>query len=336
MCVFVLFLLPWLAKWLTARYGNRTAAVRTKMVPFVLCGLGALALWAGSEAVLPAYLAGRVLAGNAARDHQWARRLRTLNVGLLTPFYFIRSGSPVSLPAPAVAPLTFLALLLGKVASKIGGLYPVIGAFRRDRRERWYYTLLMSTGLTFGTLSALYGLSHGILTQTQYSFVVAAIIASAVIPTAVGNYVFLPGHLLPKTPRADERRPAPEEAGTRRGALSHDSAGPWKEGNRGLRTAVRTVRFREEAVNRRKILAGLDGSGGAFKALEETVRLARACGAELHSVSVEEIPRCPQIVDEVVEAKEEADEKFRTVLRRADEIAERERGHASSHRARRS
>ena len=53
-----------------------------------LFGLGALALWAGSEAVLPAYLAGMVLAGSAARDAQWIRRLRTLTVGFLTPFYF--------------------------------------------------------------------------------------------------------------------------------------------------------------------------------------------------------------------------------------------------------
>jgi Kef-type K+ transport system membrane component KefB len=124
------------------------------------------------------------------------RRLRTLTVGFLTPFYFLRAGTLVSLPALLGAPLVFLALLAGKVASKIFGLYPVIGVFRRDRNERWYYTLLMSTGLTFGTISSLYG-----LTQEQYSFLVAAVIASAVVPTVIAGLFFVPTHLLPERER---------------------------------------------------------------------------------------------------------------------------------------
>ncbi len=75
--------------------------------------------------------------------------------------------------------------------------------FRDDGKERWYYTLLMSTGLTFGTISAMYGLSHEIITKQQYSYLVAAVIASAVLPTLVANAVFLPRHLLPKLPAAD-------------------------------------------------------------------------------------------------------------------------------------
>jgi glutathione-regulated potassium-efflux system ancillary protein KefC len=196
-CVGVLVLLPPITSRLIARYGNRTAAIRTKWILLVLCGLGGLALWAGSEAVLPAYVAGMAIAKTVGRDSFYIRRLRTLTVGFLTPFYFLRAGSLVSLSALASAPLVFLALLTGKVASKIFGLYPVIGLFRRDGKERWYYTLLMSTGLTFGTISALYGLSHGIVTPEQYSFLVAVIIASAVVPTMIANALFLPRHLLP-------------------------------------------------------------------------------------------------------------------------------------------
>ena len=54
--------------------------------------MGALATWADSEAVLPAYLIGMVLAGTVGKDHALIRRLRTLTFGLLTPFYFIRAG----------------------------------------------------------------------------------------------------------------------------------------------------------------------------------------------------------------------------------------------------
>jgi glutathione-regulated potassium-efflux system ancillary protein KefC len=56
---------------------------------------------------------------------------------------------------------------------------------------------MMSTGLTFGTISALFGLNHNIITQTQYSYVVGTVIGSAVIPTLIANMFFLPRHLLP-------------------------------------------------------------------------------------------------------------------------------------------
>lgn len=200
--VAVMAVLPVAGRWLTRIYAHRTAAIRTKWVLLVLFGLGALALWSGSEAVLPAYIVGMVLAEFSNGDTFWVRRLRTLTVGFLTPFYFLRAGTLVSLPALVAAPAVFLLLLGGKVMSKIFGLYPIIGRFRRERNERWYYTLLMSTGLTFGTISALYGFSHNIVTQSQYSFLVAVVIASAVVPTLIAGIAFLPRHLLPAvTPR---------------------------------------------------------------------------------------------------------------------------------------
>ncbi len=60
---------------------------------------------------------------------------------------------------------------------------------------------MMSTGLTFGTISALFGLNHGIIDQGQYSPLVARMIASAVIPTAIANARFMPRHLLPQQER---------------------------------------------------------------------------------------------------------------------------------------
>ncbi len=193
----VLATLPFAMKKLTKLYGNRTAAIRAKWILFVLFGLGFLAIWAGSEAVLPAYLVGMIIAGNAAKDQLWIRRMRTMTISLLTPFYFLRAGTLVSVPALILAPIILVVLLVGKVISKIFGLYPVVSKFRKDRKERWYYTLMMSTGLTFGTISALFGYTHNIITQEQYSFLVAAVIASAVIPTLIAGLWFLPRHLLP-------------------------------------------------------------------------------------------------------------------------------------------
>lgn len=196
-CAAAFVLLPVVTPRLVNHYANRTAAFRTKWVLFILFGLGAVALWAGSEAVLPAYIAGMVLASTLGTDYMFIRRLRTLAIGFLTPVYFLRVGSFVSLPAIAAAPLAFLALLAGKIATKIFGLYPAVGAFRRERNERWYYALMMSTGLTFGTISALFGLSHGLVSQEQNSHLVGVVIGSAVVPTMIANAAFLPRHLLP-------------------------------------------------------------------------------------------------------------------------------------------
>ncbi len=202
----VLITLPYITDYLIKHFAYKTAAIRAKWILFVLLAMGVLALWSGSEPVLPAYIIGMLMARTMEKDGHFVRRLRTLTVGFLTPLYFLRAGALVSIPALVAAPVIFIVLLAGKVASKIFGLYPAIRNFRNDKRETWYYTLLMSTGLTFGTISALFGLSHNIISQAQYSYIVGAVIASAVIPTLIANTFFLPGHLL-EAPVLDDQAP---------------------------------------------------------------------------------------------------------------------------------
>ena len=205
--VLALATLPFVTPWFFRHYGGRASELETKYLLFFLFGLGGLAAWSGSEAVLPAYLIGMVLAGVVGKDHVLIRRLRTLTFGLLTPFYFIRAGSLVSMPALLAAPLAFVALLLAKLGFKMAGLLPTVRGFGYRGHAGVYYTLMMSTGLTFGTISSLFGLNHGIITQTQYSYLVATVIGSAVIPTAIANAWFLPRHLLPQ--RESAPTPAP-------------------------------------------------------------------------------------------------------------------------------
>jgi Kef-type K+ transport system membrane component KefB len=195
--VVIFIILPWITPHLFRLYGNRPSELEAKYLLLLLLALGALAAWADSEAVLPAYIIGMVLAGTVGKDHALIRRLRTLTLGLLTPFYFIRAGSFVSIPALVAAPAAFLVLLLGKMVTKFVGVYPVTKVFGSPQKEAMYTTLLMSTGLTFGTISALFGFSHGIIDQTQYTVVVAGVVASAVVPTLIANAFFLPHHLLP-------------------------------------------------------------------------------------------------------------------------------------------
>ncbi|RIH89705.1 cation:proton antiporter [Calidithermus roseus] len=186
------------------KYGGRTSELEAKFLLFALFALGGLAVWSGSEAVLPAYLVGMVLAGTVGKDHALVRRLRTLTFGFLTPFYFIRAGSLVQMPVLVSGFGVFAALLLGKMLTKFVGVFPVTHRYRYPQGESMYTTLLMSTGLTFGTISALYGLSHGIISAAQYSYLVAAVIASAVVPTWLANRFFLPRRHLEQVPKSTQ------------------------------------------------------------------------------------------------------------------------------------
>jgi glutathione-regulated potassium-efflux system ancillary protein KefC len=200
--VVVFAALPFVTPWFFQKYGGRVSELETKYILFLLFGMGGLAAWAGSEAVLPAYIIGMVLAGSVGKDHILIRRLRTLTFGLLTPFYFIRAGSLVSVPALVATPVAFLALLAAKMVGKMVPLVPTVRAFNHVGHQGLYYSLLMSTGLTFGTISALFGLNHHIISDAQYSYLVATVIASAVVPTAIANAWFMPRHLLLKTESA--------------------------------------------------------------------------------------------------------------------------------------
>ena len=212
-CVVVFVVLPFVTPPFFRRYGGRVSELETKFILFALFGMGGLALWADSEPVLPAYVIGMVLAGTVGKDHLLIRRLRTLTFGLLTPFYFIRAGSFVSVPALVAAPMVFVVLFFAKMVAKIFGVFPAVKAFRYAQQEGLYYTLMMSTGLTFGTISALFGLSHGVISAGQYSHLVAAVIGSAVIPTLIANAFFMPVHLRP--PEVPEREASRAPVGAR-------------------------------------------------------------------------------------------------------------------------
>src|ERR1700677_450956 len=205
----VFTILPFLTPRFLKKYGGRVSELEAKYLLSLLFAMRGLAVWSGSEAVLPAYIIGMVLAGTVGKDHSLIRRLRTLTFGLLTPFYFIRAGSFVSVPALIGAPLAFTALFFAKMLSKVAGVYPTTKFFGSPNKEAMYTTLLMSTGLTFGTISSLFGLSHGIINQAQYSYLVATVIGSAVIPTMIANAWFMPRHLLASKAKEKSALPQP-------------------------------------------------------------------------------------------------------------------------------
>src|ERR671930_661297 len=164
--VALLLALPQIAPWFFGRYGNRVIEPEIKLVFASLLVLMVLANASNGHAVLPAFVLGLVMSRHYAEHREEQKRLRVVAFAFLTPFFFLKGGLNVSLGA-VVANLGLLAALLAaKMVPKAVFVAPL--ARRAAPRYAAFATLLMSTGLTFGTISSLYGLNAGIIDRTQF------------------------------------------------------------------------------------------------------------------------------------------------------------------------
>ena len=190
--VMLWFMPMWTQSIITRLGATRVSEPEVKFIFLVLFFLGGLASTAKSEAVLPAYLVGLVVAGVFLRDKTLVHRMRSIAFTIFTPFYFIKAGSFVSLPAMWSALGIIMLFLTLKMVTKYIGVWPFTKMFYMRNREANYTTLLMATGLTFGTISALFGLQNHIIDQTQYTVLVTVVILSAFVPTLIAQKFFQP------------------------------------------------------------------------------------------------------------------------------------------------
>lgn len=188
----VLLAVPRFTRWFFGVFSGHVSEPSTKLIFLLLFFLGGLAAEANSEAVLTAYLLGLVVASVMAEHHEMVVHMRATVFTLLTPFYFLKAGAFVSLPALWAGLGLIVLFFLVKVGAKVIGVYPLTRWYRYDNRVAWYTTLMMSTGLTFGTISALFGLSHHYINQTQYTVLVTVVILSAILPTLIAQRYFSP------------------------------------------------------------------------------------------------------------------------------------------------
>ncbi len=188
--VATIVLLPRIAPWFFGRYGDRVIEPEIKLVFAVLFALMWLGGRANSQAALPAFLLGLVMSGHYAAHRKEQERMRVVAFAFLTPFFFLKGGMNVSAGA-LWANLGILAVLFaGKMVPKLTAVYPL--ARRYTQPHAVFTTLLMSTGLTFGTITSLYGLNAGIIDRTQFSLLIAVVVLSAIIPTAMAQRFFHP------------------------------------------------------------------------------------------------------------------------------------------------
>ena len=186
----LVLLLPRVATWFFGRYGDRVIEPEIKLVFACLLLLMVLADASNGHAVLPAFVLGLVMSRHYQEHREEQKRLRVVAFAFLTPFFFIKGGLNVSLSTVFANLELLAALLVAKMVPKIAFVYPL--ARRFAPRHATFSTLLMSTGLTFGTISSLYGLNAGIIDEQQFSLLVTVVVLSAVVPTGFAERWFLP------------------------------------------------------------------------------------------------------------------------------------------------
>jgi Kef-type K+ transport system membrane component KefB len=188
--VALIIAVPKIAPWFFRRYGDRVIEPEIKLVFAILMTLMVLGNEANSQAVLPAFVLGLVMSRHYQRHHEEQRRMRVVSFAFLTPFFFLRGGLNASLAAVFANVGVVAALIAAKMVPKLALIFPL--ARRHARPNATFTTLLMSTGLTFGTISALYGLSAHIIDRTQFSLLVTVVVLSAIVPTAIAQRWFSP------------------------------------------------------------------------------------------------------------------------------------------------
>jgi Kef-type K+ transport system membrane component KefB len=177
---------------LFTRFSDRVSEPGARFLFLIIFTLSGLATMANSEGVLPAYFLGFSCAGFLLSHTEFSRGLRRTTMSLLTPFYFIKAGTLVSLTQAATAIWAILAFFFVKVVAKVLAVFPAARLLRYKKTDAAYLTLMMATGLTFGTISSLYGLMHGYITQSQYTTLVTVVILTAIVPTMIAQRHFPP------------------------------------------------------------------------------------------------------------------------------------------------
>ncbi|HXB83993.1 MAG TPA: cation:proton antiporter [Candidatus Acidoferrum sp.] len=174
----------------TRRYVSEPAL---RVLFAVIFLLAAVATYAKSEGVLPAYFLGLACAGMMITYPDVKRRLQTMTMTLLAPFYFLKAGTYIEFGAALANAALIATLFFVKVIAKIVAVFPLARyAFKYPSSNANYLTLMMATGLTFGTISSLYGLTHHYINQAQYTALVTVVILTAVVPTAIAQALFKP------------------------------------------------------------------------------------------------------------------------------------------------
>jgi Kef-type K+ transport system membrane component KefB len=178
-------LIPRLLKAIVQRYGRKAVEMELRFILAALLGIAFFADEAKLHAVFGAFVLGLIFANSLQQHQEVLSKMKTLTFSLLAPAFFVRAGIMIALPTVFANVLAILGLLGIKLTSKFAGTYALC--------KRWipeapvFSTLLFSTGLTVGTITATLGRDLGFLSNIQFSIIVMAVILSAIVPTLIAK-----------------------------------------------------------------------------------------------------------------------------------------------------
>ena len=188
--VVLILIAPKLFPKIFKRYEERVIEPDIKFIFVILFIFIYIASIGAGHAVLPVFVLGLVLSKSFRQNIGLQRKLRTIAFAMITPFFFMRGGMIISFKELGLA-MGLLGILFGlKIATKFIGVYPFARKYLKG--SEIYTTLIMSTGLTFGTISSIYGFEHGFINKTQFSLLVTVVILTAIIPTFIAQKFFQP------------------------------------------------------------------------------------------------------------------------------------------------
>jgi len=177
------------------RLKNKVIEPEIKYIFLLLLVFMYFARLGAGHAILPAFVLGLFMSKHfieTSETRAVKNRLRTVTFAVITPIFFIVAGLKVSLPVVISSLGLFILLFAVKQLTKFAGVYFLAKRFIPG--GSMYTTLLMSTGLTFGLIAIVFGLSSGFINQVQYSVLAGVLTISAVIPTLVAQRWFMPVH----------------------------------------------------------------------------------------------------------------------------------------------
>jgi len=177
------------------RWSDKVIEPEIKFIFLVLLAFIFFAKLGDGHAVLPAFVLGLLMSKHFKEQRKTVavrNKLRTVAYAIVTPLFFLVGGMKISFPLILSALGLFVTLFAIKIIMKFAGVW--FFAKKYIPHGSMYTTLLMSTGLTFGTISSLYGYQAGLINQVQYSVLVGVVVASAVIPTFIAQKWFMPHH----------------------------------------------------------------------------------------------------------------------------------------------
>ena len=187
-------LAPFIFRFVVKRYGSKVIEPEIKFLFLLMIFIIFLAKWGSSHAILPAFVLGLVLSPQMSANKELTRRLRVVSFAFISPFFFINGGLNVSLKLLYENFWLLVTVFLVKMIPKTICVYPV--ARKYVKKEAVFTTLLMSTGLTMGTISSVFGYQAGYISKVQFSVLLAAVVLSAIIPTYFAQKFFEPKHAL--------------------------------------------------------------------------------------------------------------------------------------------